>query len=79
MTDFEKHIESYQDVGPIYGYVRNFEMVEKAPKAISSWKKFKFLMKVERHMFARLFGKAKLQFRNLPSGDLGTSATGSNV
>jgi hypothetical protein len=68
-TDFEKHIEHYEDVGSVYGLVRNFESVKKAPEAVSPWKKFKFLMKVERHMFARLFGKAKLQFRNLPSGD----------
>ncbi len=31
-------------------------------------------MKVERHMFARLFGKAKLEYRNLPLEDSSTSA-----
>lgn len=65
-TDFEKHIEHYDDLGSVHGFVRNFEPVEAVPEAVSPWKKFKFLMKVERHMFARLFGKAKLEFKNLP-------------
>jgi len=66
-TDFEKHVEHYDDLAPVNGLVKNFESVEAVPKAISSWKKFKFLMKVERHMFLRLFGKSKKEFRNLPS------------
>ena len=68
-TGFEKHVEQCDGVGLIHGMVKNFESVEVVPKAVSSWRKFKFLMKVERHMFARLFGKAKLQFRNLPTKD----------
>jgi hypothetical protein len=66
-TDFEKHIEHYDDLAPVNGLVKNFESVEAVPKAISPWKKIKFLMKVERHMFRRLFGKSKMEFRNLPS------------
>jgi len=41
----------------------------KSAEAVSPWKKFKFLAKAESHMVARLFGKAKLQFRNLPAQD----------
>lgn len=66
-TDFEEHVEHYDDIGSLFGHVKIFQSVEKAPEAVSPWKKFKFLMKVERHMFARLLGKSKLQFRNLPS------------
>lgn len=68
-TDFEKHIEYCDGVGQVHGLVRNFESVEKVPEKISPWKKFKFLMKVESHMFARLFGKTKLEFKNLPSSN----------
>ena len=66
-TDFEKHVEHYKGLDPVNGLVKNFESVEAVPETISPWKKFKFLMKVEHHMFARLFGKAKSEFRNLPS------------
>ena len=66
-TDFEKHVEHYDGLGPVHGLVRNMESVEAEQEVVSPWKKFKFLMKVELHMFARLFGKAKLEFRNLPA------------
>jgi len=49
--------------------VRNFESEEAIPVVVSPWKKLKFFMKVERYMFARVFGKAKLEYRNLPSED----------
>ena len=65
-TDFVKHVEHYDHLDPIHGMVRNFETVEAAPEAISPWRKFKFLMKLEGYMFSRLFGKAKLEFKNLP-------------
>ena len=70
--DFKKHVEHYDGLGAVHGLVRNFEAVEAVPETVSPWKKFKFLMKVEGHMFARLFGKAKLKFRNLPSEDNST-------
>ena len=66
-TDFEKHLEHYDDLAPVNVLVKNFEAVEAVPKAISPLKKLKFLMKVERHMFLRLFGKPKMKFRNMPS------------
>ena len=69
-TDFENHVEHCDGVGPVHGLVKNFESVEAVKEAVSSWKKFKFLMKVERHMIVRLFGKKKLEFRNLSSGDI---------
>lgn len=74
-TDFEKHVEHYDVLESVYGLVRNFETVEAVSEVISPWKKFKFLLKVERHMFARLFGKAKLEFRNLPAEDNSPSST----
>ena len=72
-TDFKKLTEHYDGLGLVHGMVRNFESVEAVTEPVSSWKKFKFLMKVERYMFARLFGKTQLNFRNLPSKDRGTS------
>ncbi len=66
-TDFEKHVEHYDVLGPVHGLVKNFESVEAVPEAVSPWRKLKFLMKVERYMFARFFGKSKFEFRNLPS------------
>ena len=68
-TGFTKHHEHYDDLESVHGMVRNFEAVEAVEEDISPWKKFKFLMKVEGHMFARLFGKEKLEFRNLPTND----------
>ena len=73
-TGFEKHVEHYDGLGPVHGLVRNLESAEEVLEAVSPWRKFKFLMKVERHMFARLFGKAKLEYRNLPLDDSSTSA-----
>jgi hypothetical protein len=73
-TDFEKHVEHYEGLGPVHGLVRNFESVEAIPEAVSPWGKLKFLMRVEHHMFARLFGKAKLEYKNLPSEDNSMSA-----
>lgn len=64
-TDFVKHVEHYDHLEPIHGMVRNFESVEAAPEAISPWRKLKFLMKLEGHMFSRLFGKTKLEYKNL--------------
>ena len=66
-ADFENHVEHIDGLGPVHGLVRDFESVEAEITAVSPWQKFKFLMKVESHMFARLFGKTKLEFRNLPS------------
>jgi hypothetical protein len=66
-TNFDKHVEHCDGIGPVLELVRKFQSVETEIKAVPAWKKFKFLMKVESHMFARLFGKAKLEFRNLPS------------
>ena len=65
-TDFVNHVEHYDHLEPIHGMVRNFESVEAVPEAISPWRKFKFLMKLEGHMFSRLFGKKKLEYKNLP-------------
>lgn len=66
-SDCVKHVEYCDGLEPVHGLVRNFEPVQAVPETISPWKKFKFMMKVERHMFARLFGRAKLKYRNLPS------------
>lgn len=65
-TDFVNHVEHYDHLGPIHGMVRNFEAVEAVPERISPWRKFKFFMKLEGYMFARLFGKKKLEYKNLP-------------
>jgi hypothetical protein len=48
--------------------------VEVVPEVISPWRKLKFFMKVERYMFARLFGRAKLEYRHLPSENKSTSS-----
>ena len=68
-TDFDKHVEHLDGLEPVHGMVRIFDPVEAAAEAVSPWNKFKFLMKVDGHMFARLFGKEKLEFRNLPLDD----------
>jgi len=68
-TEFEKHVEHYDGLDPVHGLVRNLESVEEDLEVVSPWRKIKFLMKVERHMFARLFGKAKLEYRNFPKED----------
>lgn len=64
-TDFEKHVEHYDGLEPVHGMVRNFEPI--VPETVSPWKKFKFLMKLEGHMFARVLGKTKLKYRSLQS------------
>ena len=66
-TDFEKHVEHYEGLEPVHGLVRNFDSMEAEPLVVSPWKKLKFFMKTERYMFARLLGKEKLEYRNLPS------------
>jgi len=66
-TDFEEHVEHYEGLEPVHGMVRNFESMEVEPVVVSPLKKMKFFLKTERYMFARLFGKAKLEYRNLPS------------
>lgn len=68
-TDFKKHVEHYDGLGTVHGMVRNFEPVKATQEMVSSWKKFKFMMKVDGYMFARHFGKTKLEFRNLPLGN----------
>jgi len=68
-ANFDEHVENCDGIGPVDGLVRKFQSVEKEIKEVSALNKFKFLMKVESHMFARLFGKAKLEFRNLPTKD----------
>jgi len=78
-TDFEEHVEHYKDLEPVHGLVRNLESVEAVPVVVSPWEKLKFFMKVERHMFARLFGQAKLEFRNLPTEDNSISASQSST
>ena len=42
---------------------------------VSPWKRFKFMLKVDGYMVARLFGKTKLEFRNSPLGTNNTSAS----
>lgn len=66
-TDCVKHIENCDGLGLVHGMVRNFEPVKAVQETVSSWKKLKFLLRMEGHMFARLFGKAKLEYRNLQS------------
>ena len=66
-TDFEKHVEHYEGLEPVHGLVRNFESMVAEPVVVSPWKKMKFFLKTERFMFARLLGKEKLEYRNLPS------------
>ena len=73
-TAFEKHAEHIDGLEPVHGLVRIFEPVEAAAEAVSPWNKLKFLMMVDGHMFARLLGKAQLEFRNLPTEDKSASA-----
>jgi hypothetical protein len=77
-TEFVEHDELY-DVGPVHGLVKNFKSVETVPEVVSLMKKLKFFMKIEYYMFARLLGKAKLEFRNLPSKDNNTSTSRSST
>jgi Protein of unknown function (DUF2652) len=73
-TNFEKHLEHYEGLEPVHGMVRNFDSVEAVEVEVSPLQKLKFFMKTERYMFARLFGKEKLEYRNLPSEDNSPSA-----
>jgi Protein of unknown function (DUF2652) len=74
-TDFEEHNEHYEDIGHVYGLVKTLDSVDASPEPASAWKKFKFFLAVEKYMFARLFGKAKYEFRNLPTKVKSSSAT----
>ena len=74
-THFKKHVEHYDKLGPVHGMVRSFEAVEALPVDISAWKKLKFFVKIETYMFSRLFGKEKLEFRNLPTKDKNVKST----
>lgn len=66
-ADFESHVEEYAGVGTVHCAVKNFEPVEKTPEPVSAWQKLKFLVMIDRYMVSRLIGKAKPEFRNLPS------------
>ncbi len=66
-TNYREHVEHYDHLGAVEVLVRNFEPVKAVPEAISPWKKLKFFMKIESYMFARIFSKSKLKFRNLPA------------
>jgi len=74
-THFEKHVEQYDKLGSVHGMVRIFEAVEAQEVDISTWQKLKFFVKIEGYMFSRLFGKEKLEFRNLPTTDSGVKST----
>ena len=65
--EFIEHTEHCEGVGPIHGWVKQFEAVKEINETISPFMKFKFLLKVDAHMLARFFGKKSLEFRNLPS------------
>jgi hypothetical protein len=64
-TDFKKHAEKYDGIGAVHGMVKNFESTGEAQEIVSPWQKFKFMLKIDGYMVARLFGKEKLVFRNL--------------
>jgi len=66
-ADFVNHREDCEGIGTIDVKVRNFEFAETEQISVSVWKKFKFLIKIDFYMFARLFGKKKLEFKSLPS------------
>ena len=68
-THFEKHLEHYEHLGEVRGMVRNFDALEAQQVDISAWQKLKFFVKIETYMFSRLFGKEKLEFKNLPTKD----------
>ncbi len=70
-SDFVKHVEHYDSLDTVHMMVKNFESVEAAPD-VSPWMKFKFFVETEKYMFARFFGKKKLEFRNLPTGEEST-------
>lgn len=64
-TDFVNHVEHFDHLEPIHGMVKNFGPVQPVSENVSSWRKFKVLMKLEGHMFSRLLGKAKPEFKHL--------------
>lgn len=74
-TGFENHTEQFDDIGAVHGKVKIFEPVKATSEEVSGWMKFKFLMKIEGYMFARLFGKSKPEFKNLPTEAKSTTAT----
>ncbi len=74
-TDFKKHVEQYDGLGAVHGLVKKFESMRAVQEMVPPWKKFKFMLKVDSYMVARLFGKTKLEFRNLPLGTNNTSAS----
>ena len=65
-SDFETHTERYADVGTVGGMVKKYGTVQLVETDVSFGKKFKMFMKLDKYMIARLFGKSKLTFRNLP-------------
>lgn len=65
-TEFREHVEHYDHLEPVRGLVRIFDETEPDLKKVSNWDKFLFFLKIEGYMFSRLFGKSKLEYRNLP-------------
>lgn len=65
--EFAVHKEHYEGIGPLEVHVKSFEALETDKPAVSRWKKLRFLLKIERYMVARLFGKKRPEFRNLPT------------
>jgi Protein of unknown function (DUF2652) len=72
---FVEHVEDYDVIGPVRGIVKTLDSVDETPEPASAWKKFKFFLSLEGYMFARLFGKAKYEFKNLPTKVKSSSAT----
>lgn len=65
-TGFEPHVENYDFLEPVDGFVKIFDSTEPIPAEVSTWRKLKFFLNIERYTLERLFGKSKLGFRNLP-------------
>ncbi len=63
---FQPHQENIEGIGTINGVVRIFSGVEPS-KDVTTWRKFKFFMKLEAYFMARLFQKQCVGFKNLPS------------
>jgi hypothetical protein len=68
-TNFKEHVEHYDELGSVHGMVRSFDSLEAEEAEVSTWQKLKFFVKIEGYMFSRLFGKEKLEYRNLPTKD----------
>ena len=64
-TDFVNHVEHFDHLEPVHSMIKNFAPVEAVPEEVSSWRKFKVLMKLEGYMFSRLFGKSKVEYKHL--------------